>query len=452
MEQKTLVIPEKRVAVNETVDVIVAGGGPAGLGAAVSAARTGSSVLLLEKRGFLGGNITAAFVETCNWFLHGARFSPRGLYREIETAYRKEYGRSHDVRENAPHRFSSEYLKIFLDEFILRENIRILLHSFVNDVVVNNNHLDGVIIQTKNGPMAVSGSIIIDATGDGDIAAAAGSPYWKGRDRDGYCQPGTLNFRIAGVNVKTLTEQGDLLKKIGKQFEQDYLAGSTNLTCKRKDLPFGRLTQGGLISYINYPCEYMIDPTGPAGLTQGEIACRGYIKEMYHYMKEHFPGFENIEIAAIAPEIGFRDSRRIQGKYTLTHEDIETNKTFEDTVCLLPRMYDMLSPDGNMQGDGALEGKGYNGHIFVHIEEEDTRTFEVPYRCLLPVTIDNLLVAGRCISTTHVAESGIRAVYACMLTGQAAGTAASCAVRKACIPEQVAIGDVQASLNKQGVL
>jgi ribulose 1,5-bisphosphate synthetase/thiazole synthase len=449
---KMLVIPEKRVSVSETVDVIVAGGGPAGLGAAVSAARTGASVLLLEKRGFLGGNITAAFVETCNWFLHNTKFSAQGLYREIESAYRKEYGSSHDVRENAPHRFSSEYLKIFLDEFIAQEHIRVLFHSFVNDVVIHNNHIDGVIIQTKKGPMAVSGTVIIDATGDGDLAAAAGVPYRQGRDTDGYCQPGTLNFRIAGVDVQTLAGEGDLLKKIGKQFEQDYLAGKTGLACKRKDLPFGRLTQAGILSYINYPCEYMIDPTSNIGLTQGETACRRYIKEMYRYMKAHFPGFERIEIAAIAPEIGFRDSRRMQGKYVLTHEDIEARKTFDDVICLFPRMYDMLAPDGNMRGDGALEGGGYKGHIFVHIKPEDTRTFEVPYRCLLPESVDNLLVAGRCISTTHVAESSIRAIYACMLTGQAAGTAAGFAARDSCTPEEVSIGKLQESLKKQGVL
>lgn len=447
-----LIIPEKHISVSETVDVIVVGGGPAGLGAAVSAARTGASVLLLEKRGFLGGNITAAFVETCNWFLHDTQFSAHGLYQEIETAYRKEYGSSHDIREHAPHRFSSEYLKIFLDEFVKQEHIHVLLHSFVNDVVVADNRIAGVIIQTKNGPMAVCGAVVIDATGDGDVAAAAGVPYRKGRDTDGYCQPGTLNFRIVGVDVKTLTAQGDLLKKIGKQFEQDYLAGKTGLSCKRKDLPFGRLTSAGLLSYINYPCEYMIDPTTNAGLTQGETACRQYIKELYHYMKTHFPGFEHIEIAAIAPEIGFRDSRRIQGKYTLTHEDIEAHKTFGDTICVFPRMYDMLAPDGTMRGDGALEGGGYKGHIFVHIKPEDTRTFEVPYRCLLPVQIENLLIAGRCISTTHVAESSVRAIYACMLTGQAAGTAAGLAVQAAGTPEQVPIGNLQESLKKQGVL
>ncbi|GHV72527.1 membrane protein [Spirochaetia bacterium] len=447
-----ITVKAKELEIAEKVDVLVVGGGPAGIGAAVSAARAGSSVLLLERRAFLGGNITASYVETCNWFLHGTKFSAHGLYSEIEKDYRARYGRSHDIRENAPHRFSSEYLKIFLDELMIKEKVKVLLYSFVNDVVVEGDHIQGAIIQTKQGPMAVAASVIIDATGDGDVAFAAGVPFKQGRDKDGYCQPGTLNFRIAGLDARALTEGGDKLKEIAKQFTQDYLAGKTGLDCKRKDLPFGRLTSAGIISYINYPCSYMIDPTSNVDLTKGEIECRGYIKQFYGYMKDHFPGFEKIEIASIAPEIGFRDSRRIQGKYTLTHEDIEGSKTFDDVICIFPRMYDMLSPDGFMGGDGSLESGGNHGHIYVHIKEDDTRSFGVPYRCLVPERIDNLLVAGRCISTTHVAESSIRAIYACMLTGQAAGVAASLSVKANVMPEQVDITNVQGTLKTMGVL
>jgi hypothetical protein len=448
----TITIKPKEVEITEQVQVLVVGGGPAGIGAAVSAARRGAAVLLLEKRGFLGGNITAAYVETCNWFLHGTRFSACGLYAEIESAYRAEWGRSHDVRENAPHRFSSEYLRIFLDELMAKEKVQVLLHSFVNDVVVEDGHIRAVIIQTKNGPQAVAADIVVDATGDGDVAFAAGVPYKKGRDKDGYCQPGTLNFRVAGVDVKYLTGQGDKLKEIGKQFEKDYLAGRTGLDCRRKDLPFGRLTGAGIISYINYPCSYMIDPTSNADLTRGEIECRRYIKQFFEYMRRNFRGFEGLELASIAPEIGFRDSRRIEGKYTLTHEDIENGVVFDDTVCVFPRMYDMLSPDGFMGGDGALSGMGNKGHIFVHITGDDTRTFGVPFRCLLPAKTDNLLVAGRCISTSHVAESSVRAIYACMLTGQAAGTAAAIASASSRIPEQVEIETLRADLSRQGIV
>lgn len=454
----TVTIKPKEVNITEQVQVLVVGGGPAGIGAAVSAARQGANVLLLEKRAFLGGNITAAYVENCNWFLNGTQFSAYGLYEEIETGYRQEWGRSHDMRGKTSRRFSSEYLKIFLDELIQREKIKILLHSFVNDVVIEDGHIKAVIIQTKNGPQAVAADMVIDATGDGDVAAAADVPFSIGRDKDNYCQPGTLNFRIAGVDTDYLTSSPndssyvDRLSEIGKQFTKEYLSGKTGLDCKRKDLPFGRLTNAGLISYINYPCCYMVDPTSNADLTRGEMECRRYIKQFYEYMKKHFRGFEQIEIASIAPELGFRDSRRIQGKYTLTHEDIEAGTVFDDTICMFPRMYDMLSPDGFMGGDGALEGMGNKGHIFVHIKENDTRTFGVPFRCLVPVNVDNLLVSGRCISTTHVAESSIRAIYACMLTGQAAGTAAAMAADSSLTPEKVDIVKLRENLVKQGII
>jgi len=455
-----VLITAKEVEVFKTVDVIVAGGGPAGLGAAVSAARTGAGVLLLEKRAYLGGNITSAYVENCNWFLNNTLFSVRGLYKEIEDSYKTEYcpsssnRRGHEVRDYAPFRFNGEYLKIFLDELMQRENVGVLFHSFVNDVVIEDNRIKAVIIQTKSGPVAVSASVVIDATGDGDVAFAAGVPFKQGRDKDGYCQPGTLNLRIAGVDANFFAKgpaDKDILKAIDKKFQKDYDDGKINLDCKRRELIMGRLTRGGVIGGLNYPCAYMIDPTSSADLTKGEIECRQYIKQILNWMRVNLDGFENVELVSIAPEIGFRDSRRIEGKYTLTTEDIESSKQFDDTICIFPRIYDMLAPDGNMKGDGALEGEGYKGHLFVIIEKDSTRSYNIPYRSLVPVKIDNLLICGRCISSTHVAQSSIRAIYACMLTGQAAGTAAALSVRDNCAPEKVNVAKLQDLLMKQGI-
>jgi hypothetical protein len=453
-----VLITAKEVEVREQVDVLVVGGGPAGIGAAVSAARTGARVMLLEKRAFLGGNITSAYVETCNWFMNNTLFSARALYREIEDGYKAEYGRGHEIRDHAPFRFNGEYLKIFLDELMARENIRVLFYSFVNDVVIENNHIKAVIIQTKNGPMAVSALVVIDATGDGDLAFAAGVPFKQGRDKDGYCQPGTLNLRLAGVDSKFFSQlnsipglAADKLKAIDKKFQEDYDAGRIRLDCKRRELIMGRLTNGGVIGSLNYPCSYMIDPTSSVDLSKGEMECRQYIKHIIHWMRVNLGGFEGLELVSIAPELGFRDSRRIEGKYTLTMEDIESNKSFDDTICVFPRMYDMLAPDGDMTGDGALEGQGYKGHILVLIEPNSARSYNIPYRALVPVKTDNLLISGRCISSTHVAESSVRAIYACMLTGQAAGTAAALSIRDNCVPEKINIRKLQEHLAKQGI-
>ncbi|NLN40537.1 MAG: FAD-dependent oxidoreductase [Clostridiales bacterium] len=445
------IIKPKKVRVKDVYDVAVIGGGPAGIGAAIASARKGAKTVLIEKRGFLGGNITACYVETCNHFLHRANFDVGGIYAEIEDKYRQKFGNSDDIRPNSPHRFSSEYLKIFLDAFMRNEGIALKLHSFVNDIIMEDDIIQCVIIQSKKGPVAIKAAQFVDATGDGDVAYSAKVPFAQGRDRDGRCQPGTLNFRITGADSKLLSEGHDHLAEIIKKFREDYRAGKTGLRCHRQDIPFGRLTPAGQISYVNYPCAYGIDPTDIDDLTRGEIECREYILEMYHYMKNNFEGMENIELASIAPEIGFRDSRRIKGEYVLTEEDIETSKQFDDAILEYPRFYDMLTPDEKLltHGDGSWEGRGYEGHIYVPVEEG--RTYSIPYRCLIPIGVKNLLVSGRCISANHVAESSVRAISACMLTGQVAGTAAAMCSKENLMPRDIDIRKLQKTLKQDKV-
>lgn len=444
-------IAKKSVDVIRETDVLVVGGGPAGIGAAVSAGRAGCRVLLLEKNGFLGGNITASYVETCNYFMKGTPFNSCGVYAKMEAGYKERFGRSHDIRPDSPHRFSSEYLKIFLDSFVRNAGVDILFHAFVNEVIVNDNKIDAVIIQTKQGPLAVKAGVVIDCTGDGDVAFSAGVPFDQGRDLDHLCQPGTLSFRVAGVNAALLIENGeDKLKEIGRRYKEDYRAGKTGLACKRQDLPFGRLTAGGQISYVNYPCAYGIDPTSISDLSRGEVECRQYILEMVEYMRENFPGMEQVELSSIATEIAFRDSRRIAGRYKLTIDDMEKSRSFHDVIAVYPRFYDMLAPDAEMDGDGSVTGGGYKGHIYEPIVGD--RSFQIPYRSLVPEKVENLLLGGRCISCDHVAQSGIRAISACMQTGEAAGVAAGLSLKSGVSPADVNILDLQNVLRSQGVI
>lgn len=443
-----IVIQPKTVEISMVTQVLVVGGGPAGIGAAVSAARNGSKVILLEKRGFLGGNITACFVENCNYFLKGTPFHSEGIYAEIEEKAYQKYGND-NVRERNKNAFSSEYLKVFLDEFVKEAGVDVLFHSFVNDVVMDGDHIAAVIIQTKKGPVVVQADMIIDASGDADVSFAAGVPFEQGREKDGLCQPGTVSLRLAGADTQALLKNGDRLSEIGRIFKEDYRAGKTGLPCKRQDLPFGRLTAGGQISYVNYPCAYGLDPTDIRDLSRGEMECRQYVMDIYKYLKSNFEELKNIEIASIAPEIGFRDSRRIEGLYHLTIDDMESRKHFDDVIAVFPRFYDMLSPDANMDGDGKVEGKGYLGHIYEPVVDE--RTFEIPYRAMVPKTVDNLLAAGRCISADHVAESGTRAISLCMMTGEAAGAAAALAVRSGVTPAHIDVAQLQQILTAQNI-
>ncbi len=446
-----ITLPQRQIPVRDRTQVLVVGGGPAGVGAAVAAARMGFQTMLLEKRGFLGGNVTACYVETCNYFMRNTGFSPQGLAREIEDSFDREYP-TDDRRPDAPHRFHSEYLKVFLDDFTARNRVRVRLHSFVNEVCVSDHRISAVIIQTKQGPQAVQADLVIDCTGDGDVAFAGGVPFDQGRDSDHRCQPGTVSLRLAGADTTALLRDGDGLKEISRRFNEEYRAGKTGLPCFRQDLPFGRLTGAGIISYVNYACSYGIDPTDIEDLTRGEQECRHFILDIYRYMKANYPGFENTEIASMSPEIGFRDSRRIHGLYRLTISDMEERKHFEDCIAVYPRFYDMLTPDPAMlkAGDGSVSGGGYRGHIYEPVR--DHLTFEVPYRSLVPVEIDNLLTAGRCISSDHVAESGVRAISLCTMTGQAAGTAAGLCLRDGCVPADVPMGELQARLREGGFM
>jgi Dehydrogenases (flavoproteins) len=446
-----VLIKAKKAPVIMETDVLVVGGGPAGVGAAVSAAGSGNQVILLEKNGFLGGNITKSYVETCNYFMKGTPFKACGVYERMENGYKERYGRSHDIRPNSPHRFSSEYLKIYLDNFVKSSGVEILFHSFVNEVIVENNKIEAVIIQSKKGAVAIKAKQVIDCTGDGDVAFSAGVPFEQGRETDNLCQPGTLSFRVAGVNSALLIEDGeDKLKKIGAKYKEDYRAGKTGLKCKRQDLPFGRLTAGGQITYVNYPCSYKIDPVDIKDLSRGEMECREYIDEMVKYMSDNFEGMEHLELSSIATEICFRDSRRIKGKYKLSIEDMENNRKFDDVIAVYPRFYDMLAPDAEMDGDGSVEGAGYSGHIYVPIEGE--RSFQIPYSSLVPEKIENLLLGGRCISCDHVAQSGIRAISACMQTGEAAGAAAGIAIESNLAVGDIDVSKLQEVLLAQGVI
>ena len=430
---KQIMIQPKTIDISFETQVLVVGGGPAGIGAAVSAARNGQKVILLEKRGFLGGNITACFVENCNYFLKDTPFRSEGIYAEIEKKAYEKYGND-NVRQRNKFAFSSEYLKVFLDEFVTESGVQILFHSFVNDVVMNGDHIEAVIIQTKKGPMAVKADIVIDTTGDADVSFAAGVPF----------EP-----QGNGADTQALLENGDRLLEIGRIFKEDYRAGKTGLPCKRQDLPFGRLTAGGQISYVNYSCVYGLDPTDIRDLSRGEMQCRQYVMDIYRYLKANFEELKNTEVASIAPEIGFRDSRRIDGMYHLTIEDMESRRHFDDVIAVFPRFYDMLAPDANMDGDGKVEGKGYVGHIYEPVV--DDRTFEIPYGALVPKAVDNLLAAGRCISADHVAESGTRAISLCMMTGEAAGAAAAVAIRSGKRPAEICVKELQQILKAQNI-
>ncbi|MBP7402661.1 MAG: FAD-dependent oxidoreductase [Clostridia bacterium] len=440
-----LELPARSATLCEDIDVLVVGGGPAGIGAAIAAARGGMRVTLLEKRGFLGGNVTDSHVGIANHYMRRIPFVSSGLYAEMERGFHAAYGRAHFVGETE--RLHNEYMKLFLDDFVLDEGVELLFHTFVGDVVMRGDRIDAVVAYTKKGPVAYRASIVIDATGDGDVAAFAGVPFRQGRDSDGLCQPGTLMFTVAGVDVEWFRRQEDDIRSLRGVLTRLRDEGRYNLMHNR--IPFiGGLTEAGLAMEMNYSETYGCDPTDSASLTRANLLARRQIAEFIEFLRLNVHGMENIELASISSEIGFRDSRRICGRYELTLDDMENNRRFEDSVFLFPRFYDLHALDGDWTQPDVIAKDSAS----MHYTPKPGEVFSVPYRCLVPERTDNLLVAGRCMSADHEAESAIRQVYACMQGGQAAGTAAGIAVRAGTAPGDVDIAELQARLRAGGVV
>jgi flavin-dependent dehydrogenase len=229
-----VVISAKEVDIREQVDVLVVGGGPAGLGAAVSAARTGARVLLLERRAFLGGNITSAYVETCNWFLNGTRFRRRLVQGDRGRVQGPRRTQPRDPRLR-PVPLLRGIPQDFLDEFLAKEQVRVWFYSFVNDVVLEGDHLKAVIVQTKKGPVAVSAKVVVDATGDGDVAFAAGIPSSRAATGTGTASRGrSTSASPEWIRNASPRAQGEgRFKAIDREFQRKYDAGEIALDCKR---------------------------------------------------------------------------------------------------------------------------------------------------------------------------------------------------------------------------
>ncbi len=444
-DTRSIDLPSRRATLREDIDVLVVGGGPAGIGAAIAAAREGLRVTLLEKRGFLGGNVTDSHVGIANHYMRHIPFRSSGLYAEMERGFYADYGRSHFVGENE--RLHNEYMKLFLDDFVLDEGVDLLFHAFVGDVVMQGDRIDAVVAYTEKGPVAYRAAIVVDATGDGDVAAFAGVPFRQGRASDGLCQPGTLMFSLAGVDVEWFRGQENDIRSVRDVLTRLRDEGRYNLLHNR--IPFiGGLTEAGLAMEMNYSETYGCDPTDSDSLTRGNLLARKQIAEFVEYLRLNVHGMENIEIAAIASEIGFRDSRRIRGLYELTLDDMENDRRFDDSIFLFPRFYDLHALDGDWRQPSVIATNSAS----MHYTPKPGEMFSVPYRCIVPERVENLLVAGRCMSADHEAESAIRQVYACMQGGQAAGVAAGIALRDGTTPDGVDVGKLQGRLRESGVV
>ena len=440
------------------VDVLVVGGGNAGCAAALAAARAGARTMLVERYGFLGGTATAAMV--CPWmtFHSGPERIVGGIAQEIVErliALGGSPGHVPDASDYVPTvtPFDPEIHKALLFDLMRESGVRLLLHALVVDALRDDSGaVSGARFATVGGPREIRARVTIDATADAFVAAAAGCELQQGDER-GRVQPASLMFRLSHVDLAALAayvrarpEQlrsslpaaertPAALTAVAGLYELWAQAQAEGIDVPRELVSFFATPYPDEVT-VNMTRVTDIDPLDPDDLTRAEIEARAQAMRLVAFFRARVPGFENARIAATATQIGVRESRRIAGVYTLTRDDIVAGRTFDDAVARSAYPIDIHNPSGS----------GTTTHRL-----PPGTSYEIPYRCLVPRAVDGLIVAGRCISTTHEALASTRLTPTVMTLGQAAGTAAALALESGVAPRAVAARALRERLIAAGV-
>jgi len=482
VKQHTVTEPQREIPILDRSDVVIAGGGVAGLGAAIASAREGVKTILIESNGFLGGVATGNMMQA----LCGCR-GMSGIMEELVDRMHKKGGapkwdyqdrlaKMKDGYVNETITFDIECFKETALEMCLEAGVELYLYTRVTMPIVIDNTVVGVIVESKGGREAILTKRVVDCTGDGDITYRAGAPYIVGRDSDKKMRPFALLFRVGGLDVKKILEyveqnpeewqpqhKNNAIHQIGDDAVINRLSGFYNLVNKAKAngdlyewihyLRFEAVFMDKGIALCNTTRIYYLDGTKPQDLTKGEMIGRNQISILIKFLRKYLPGGENAFLIDVAPAIGVRETRRFVGEYFLTDEDVYSGKDFADCFMTLERkmpkyedkdILDIHPPD-------PIEGASEDLY-----ERDQKRVLQVTqqirfnYRMLLPQKIDCLLFAGRTMSTTHTIESFSRLMPYCMRMGQVAGTAAAVSVKENVLPKELAFAVLKEALIKQG--
>lgn len=413
-------------------DVIVAGGGPGGIAAAVASARLGAKTLLIERYGFLGGAGTAMMVNP--WMTYWAHFSDgkeiqviNGVLQELVERMEALGMYGHPKQRTA---FDPEALKVVAEELCMEAGVHLLYHTFLGGVKTDESgrKVESLVVANKAGLVELKAKLFVDTTGDADLAAMAGAVVEKGRSVDNLMQPMTLNFRMGGVDVDKMPERAEISRR--------YVEAKTRgeIDCPRENVLWFYATQPDVI-HFNTTRVILKDATDPWELTQAEIEGRRQVQQIVKFLTREVEGFERAYLQTTAPQIGVRESRRVIGDYVLTADELLAACKFDDVIACGTYPVDIHNPSGE-------------GTIMKHLQPGEW--YDIPFRCLIPLKLDNLLVGGRPVSATHEAHSAIRVQPIAMAIGQAAGAAAAICALKDRTPREVDIRSVQQALTKQG--
>ncbi|MDF2613401.1 MAG: FAD-dependent pyridine nucleotide-disulfide oxidoreductase [Clostridia bacterium] len=426
----------KQIPVKAEVDVLVVGGGPAGFSAAISAARSGAKTMLIEQTGDVGG------VATVGLMSHWTGNTKGGFFEEILDRSSDMPDDTESLGHNGSYRqiINPESLKTVMLQMLDEAGVILQLYTFASDAIVEEGILKGVITESKSGREAIYSKIVIDASGDGDVAAKAGAPFTKGREDDGKMQPMTLMFKVAGVDTSKAVFPGGFEEniEIPKGFIQNL--GRENIPHPAGHVLLYRTTLPGVVTCNMTNC-IGVDGTKAEDLTHAAFVCRSQIDSIIKFLRNYVPGYENCYVISSASMIGVRETRHFIGEYTLTKEDILEAKVFEDWVVTKAHFnFDVH----NITGSG-LDETGAQQHF------TQEKGYTIPYGCFVPQKIDNLLLAGRNISGTHLAHSNYRVMPICVNMGQAAGIAAALCVKENVLPRNLSVTKIQEVLKTQGV-
>ncbi|MFF5446380.1 FAD-dependent oxidoreductase [Streptomyces sp. NPDC012888] len=455
---RSVELPPRRALHAGSTQVLVVGGGPAGIGAALGAANAGAQVMLVERYGFLGGNATAALVMPLMSFHNevkqavggdAARLLPPDhgegepvvggvLWVLLDQLVRAGAAIQPSVETGYTVPFDAELFKLVLYDLLDTHEVRTLLHAFASGYLPVP---DGarVVFETKSGPVVIDADVVVDCTGDGDVAAAAGAGFALGRPEDGWTQPMTLMFRMVRFDHGEFTgyarahpDQWKGVHGLWDLVREATDAGELDLP--REDVLFFATPNPGEIA-VNSTRVTEALGTSVWDLTRAEFAAHRQMAQIARFLRSRVPGFADSYVVQSGVQVGVRETRRIVGEYELTGGDVLGARKFEDAVARGAYPVDIHNPSGR-------------GTTLKRVPRGES--YDIPLRCLLPRGLDRLLVAGRCISGDHVAHSSYRVMPISMATGQAAGVCAALAATGGVRPRDVPADEVRRELRHQG--